>query len=422
MSNRIAFNPQDRFVVAIGNTLIVTTQNGDTFGHDVTGHTADSAFQFSGAKAAFNAGDRFVVTMGSRLIVCTRNGDTFGHDITGRNIGPAFQFTGAKAAFNAVDRFVVTIRNMLIVCTDNGDVFGHDLSGRNIGPAFKFSGSKAAFNHATDRFVVSMGDTLIVCTQNGDVFGHDVSGHNISPPFKFNGSRMAFNPQDRFVVTVGNTMVVTTQGGPAFGADIANRNIGPIFRLNPDLAIRMHVKLWTTPTIPVLTMLTSMQDVYGTAGIGVVLASSQDFTGANIFTSLRDLDVADNCLSNQLSGEQLQLFNNRDNVGEFDVVAHFVRTIPGLNGCAAHPDNTFGAAIAQYASVWTLAHELGHVLGLQHIGGENTNCPDTKPRCCSTPDNTRLMTGCSTSNIVGTPTIDQGEINTLRSSNRTRPS
>jgi hypothetical protein len=217
-------------------------------------------------------------------------------------------------------------------------------------------------------------------------------------------------------------MVVTTQGGPAFGADIANRNIGSIFRLNPDLAIRMHVKLWTTPTIPVITMLTSMQDVYGTAGIGVVLASSQDFTGANILTSLRDLDVADNCLSNQLSGEQLQLFNNRDNVGEFDVVAHFVRTIPGLNGCAAHPDNTFGAALAQYASVWTLAHELGHVLGLQHIGGENTNCPDGFPRCCSTPNNTRLMTGCSTTNIVGIPTIDQGEINTLRSSNRTRPS
>lgn len=420
MTNRIAFNSQDRFVVSIGNTLIVTTRNGDTFGHDITGRTADSAFQFSGAKAAFNTVDRFVTTMGNQLIVCTQSGNTFGHDVSGRNINPAFQFTGAKAAFNAVDRFVVTIRNMLIVCTDNGDVFGHEISGRNIGPPFKFSGSKVAFNHAADRFVVTMGDTLIVCTQNGDVFGHDVSGHNISPPFKFNGSRMAFNPVDRFVIMVGNTMVVTTQGGPAFGADIANRNIGSIFRLNHDLALRLHVKLWTNPTIPILTMLTSMQDVYSTAGIGVVLASSQDFTGTNIITSLRDLDVADNCRSNQLSNEQIQLFNNRDNVGELDIVAHFVRTIPGLNGCAAHPDNVLGAAIAQYASVWTLAHEIGHVLGLRHIDGENTNCPTDNPRCCSTPNNTRLMTGCSTSNIVGTPTIDQGESDTLR--NRARPS
>lgn len=422
MANRIAFNPQDRFVVSIGNTLIVTTRSGDTFGHDIAGHTADSAFRFSGAKAAFNSVDRFVTTMGSRLIVCTQNGNTFGHDVSGRDIGPAFQFTGAKTAFNAVDRFVVTIRNKLIVCTDNGDVFGHEITDRDIGPGFKFSGSKVAFNHAIDRFVVTSGDTLIVCTQNGDVFGHDVSGHSIGPPFKLSGSRMAFNAVDRFVVMVGNAMVVTTQSGPAFGADITNRNIGSIYRLNPDLSIRLHVKLWTNPTIPFLTMLTNMQDVYGTAGIGVVLASSQDFTGPNIFTPLRDLEVADNCQSNTLSGEQMQLFNNRDNVGDLDVVAHFVRTIPGLNGCAAHPDNILGAAIAQYASVWTLAHEIGHVLGLVHIGGENTNCADGNPRCCSTPNVTRLMTGCSTSNIVGTPTLDSGEMDTLRGSNRTRPS
>lgn len=38
MSNRIAFNPQDRFVFSIGNTLVVTAPSGDTFGHDVTGN------------------------------------------------------------------------------------------------------------------------------------------------------------------------------------------------------------------------------------------------------------------------------------------------------------------------------------------------------------------------------------------------
>ena len=207
MANRIAFNPQDRFVVAIGNTLIVTTRSGDTFGHDVTGHTADRGFQFSGAKAAFNPEDRFVVTMGNTLIVCTQNGDVFGHDIAGRNIGPGFKFTGAKAAFNAGDRFVTTTDKTLIVCTQNGDVFGHDIANRNIGPGFKFTGSKAAFN-PNDRFVVTVSSrlfghhTLIVCTQNGDVFGHDIAGRNIGPPFQFTGSRMAFNPEDRFVVIV----------------------------------------------------------------------------------------------------------------------------------------------------------------------------------------------------------------------------
>ena len=291
MPNRIAFNPQDRFVVAIGNTLVVTTRSGDTFGHDVTGHTADRGFQFSGAKAAFNPEDRFVVTMGNTLIVCTQNGNVFGHDIADRNIGPGFRFTGAKAAFNAVDRFVTTADNTLIVCTQNGDVFGHDIANRNIGAGFKFTGSKAAFN-AGDRFVVTVRSrlfghhTLIVCTQNGDVFGHDIARRNIGPPFKFTGSRMAFNPEDRFVVIVGNTMIVTTQGGAAFGADVSGRNIGPIFRLNPDLSIRLHLKVWTTPNVAIATMLTSMQDLYSTAGIGVVVASTRRLQTARFLCRL----------------------------------------------------------------------------------------------------------------------------------------
>jgi len=230
---RVAFNPDDRFVVGLGNRIVVTTQSGNVFGHDVLNHRVGEAFQFSGAKAAFNPQDRFVVTMGNRLIVTTQSGDVFGHDVSGRNIGPAFKFSGAKAAFNPQDRFVVTMGNKLIVTTQSGDVFGHEISGTNIGPAFKFSGSKAAFNK-TDRFVVTIGNMLLVTTPGGDVFGHDVTGHNIGAPFILTGSRMAFNPGDRFVTTVGNTMIVTTTTGGAFGADLAGRNFGPIFQLNPE--------------------------------------------------------------------------------------------------------------------------------------------------------------------------------------------
>lgn len=421
MTNRIASFPDDRFVVGIRDTLVVTTRSGDTFGHDVTGHTADGAFQFTGAKAAFNTDtvDRFVVAMGSTLIVTTRSGAVFGHDVTLRHIGPAFQFAGPPAAFNEVDRFVTTIGNTLVVCTRNGDVFGHQVSGgRHLGPVFQFTGSKAAFN-PEDRFVVSLGNTLIVCTQNGNVFGHEIEGRHIGPPFQFTGSRMAFNPEDRFVAMVGTTMVVITRDGHAFGAEVVGRHIGPIFVLNPDRVIRLHLKVWANPSIPISTMVTSMQEVYGTAGIGVVIASREDFDNVDI----RDLDVVPNCPFEELTGEQEQMFKRRNRVGEFDVVAHFVRsTIPTLNGCASHPPDLLGVVVTGIASRWTLAHELGHALGLAHIGGENTSCPDAMPSCCSTPDATRLMTGCSTSNIVGTPILVQSEMDTLRNSNRTRPS
>jgi len=90
MGIRVAFNLQDRFVVGLGNRIVVTTQNGSVFGHDVSNHRVVDAFQFSGARAAFNPQDRFVVTMGNTLMVTTRNGDVFGHDVPGRDVGPAF--------------------------------------------------------------------------------------------------------------------------------------------------------------------------------------------------------------------------------------------------------------------------------------------------------------------------------------------
>ena len=81
MTNKVAFNPQDRFLITIGNTLTVTTRNGDVFGLDMSGHSIGEAFKFSGSKAAFNPQDRFVVTIGNLLIVTTQNGDVFGHEV-----------------------------------------------------------------------------------------------------------------------------------------------------------------------------------------------------------------------------------------------------------------------------------------------------------------------------------------------------
>jgi hypothetical protein len=188
-------------------------------------------------------------------------------------------------------------------------------------------------------------------------------------------------------------------------------------------SVRLHLKVWSNPTISIESMLNRMREVYRTAGIGVVVATREDFTSFDIVTSLRDLDVVPSCPSGQTTGEQDQLFNNRDNVGEHDLAIHFVRvTTPPLNGCAAHPDDIFGAVVTRIASVWTLAHEVGHVLGLRHISGEHTNCPSLNAKCCSTPDRTRLMTGCSTSLITGTPTIDQSEIDALRGSRLNLPS
>jgi hypothetical protein len=88
-----------------------------------------------------------------------------------------------------------------------------------------------------------------------------------------------------------------------------------------------------------------------------------------------------------VTAEQTQLFANRNSAGANDVVAYFVRsTQPPFNGCAAFPSGRPGAAVASGASAWTLAHEIGHVLGLSHVN-----------------DNNRLMTGNGTDNITNPP-------------------
>ncbi len=97
MSSKIAFNPQDRFVVALGTRIAVITEDGSVFGHEMSGRHSGEAFRLTGSKAAFNrAVDRFVVTIGDRLIVTTQNGDVFGHDVSGDDVGAPIKFTGSR--------------------------------------------------------------------------------------------------------------------------------------------------------------------------------------------------------------------------------------------------------------------------------------------------------------------------------------
>ncbi len=61
------------------------------------------------------------------------------------------------------------------------------------------------------------------------------------------------------------------------------------------------------------------------------------------------------------------------------------------------------AVVASYASRYTMAHEVGHVLGLNHVS-----------------DNNRLMTGLGTDNITNPPPdLIASEVTTMLASNLT---
>lgn len=164
--------------------------------------------------------------------------------------------------------------------------------------------------------------------------------------------------------------------------------------------VRLHFKMLTAPTVSTNTMLESMRTVYNASGIEVELASTENLN----FPALNDLDVGA-CTMGTTTQEQNQLFGNRNNVGANDVAVYFVRsTVPPYNGCAAFPANEPSCAIAQGATQWTMAHEVGHVLGLSHVN-----------------DNNRLMTGNGTGNITNPPPdLISSEVNTMLSSSYTQ--
>jgi hypothetical protein len=146
-------------------------------------------------------------------------------------------------------------------------------------------------------------------------------------------------------------------------------------------------------------MVSAAKQTYGAYGIDLLVNHRSAVTD----DEFQDLDV-NGCRRGAITREQSDLFSHRPGEG---IHAYFVRsTVLAYNGCSAHAPQQPSLVIVSDASRWTLAHELGHVMGLSHVIPLD-----------------RLMTGQGTDLINATPPhLANDEIRQIMSSEYVRGS
>jgi hypothetical protein len=164
---------------------------------------------------------------------------------------------------------------------------------------------------------------------------------------------------------------------------------GPTVRLRLKLVVGRE-SLAVSPEL----MIQRMREVYGNVGINVDVGGIDPLN----LPAFLDVNVGD-CNLGEPTGAIQELFDFRDGARDREVIVYLVRsTIKPFNGCAAHPPDRPGAVVASLASQWTLAHEVGHVLGLEHV-----------------EDNHNLMTGGGTDNVIPPPILTQDQVDIMLS-------
>jgi hypothetical protein len=147
--------------------------------------------------------------------------------------------------------------------------------------------------------------------------------------------------------------------------------------------LRLHVKTLVEPQVGVDTMVSCMAQVYATARVRVSIVS----IGPLILPELLDVQVG--ACDGTMTPDLDKLYAYRQPALPSEPVAYVVRSLnPPTDGCSTHPTNVPAIVISQLATEWTLAHEIGHLLGLSHVD-----------------DDHNLMTGDGTENIINPPPI-----------------
>ena len=132
----------------------------------------------------------------------------------------------------------------------------------------------------------------------------------------------------------------------------------------PMATINVHARIVSDPVrFTVDQMFQAAVRLFSTFGLNLSLQSIDRLQRPEF----RTLDLGEQCVFREVSPSQAELYANRNGVPDGEIVAYFVETlVPPCFGCAGHLRGAPAFVIDSYASLWTVAHELAHVLGLEY--------------------------------------------------------
>ena len=212
--------------LVIGTRLVVVTEDGRAFAHEIGGNTIGISRQLDGPTVAGNPSDRWMVTMGQRILVIVNDGRVFAHDVSDTSVSVASAIAGPRVAANVSDGWVVTMNDRILVIPKDGRVFAHGVTHHSVDQAHQIPASPVAAN-PSDKWVVTMGEDILVIQKDGRVFAHHVGQESIATGKPLTGSPVAPNARDKWVVAMGRRIVVILSDGTVFAHDVTGGIVGP---------------------------------------------------------------------------------------------------------------------------------------------------------------------------------------------------
>ena len=256
----------------------------------------------------------------------------------------------------------------------------------------------------SDRRLIPMGNDHVLEWKPGTgdyrvwVFNRKVAGDPFPGDPEVVGRWTTIKTGHELLYVEGDRIIDWERGNGHFRLYRYDRNVTTLERG----IVRVHVRVLTPPRYFTLDeMIGNARALYASYGINLQVLSRDSLNVDGTAQAYLQLLPIGECKRSQApTAEQIELFDKRGTIGSSEIVVYFVRELAGAaNGCATHPPGKPGAVIAaKHATEWTFAHEIGHVLGLDHM---------------SFIDHNRLMNAGTSSTRNAPPDLTTEEIDTI---------